>query len=175
MTVATILTLSRIFLVPIFLVVVLTTEEIPYRQTLAALVFTLAAATDGLDGYIARARREVTKFGTLMDPIADKILISSALIALVELDLISAWIAVIIIGREFAVSGLRLIAAKENVIIPASIGGKIKTFSQIVAIITLLLHLPGSIYLIWLSAFITIYSGIDYFLKAQKLFKRREE
>lgn len=168
MTLATMITMVRIFLVPVFLGLLLTSEQVPYRVFLAAAIFVLAAASDGLDGYVARARREVTKFGALIDPVADKLLISSALIALVELAQVSAWIAVIIIGREFAVSGLRLVVASEGTVIPASIWGKAKTFTQIVAIVGVLIGLPGANLILWLAAAITVLSGIDYFLKSQK-------
>lgn len=167
MTLATMITLFRIFLVPVVVGLLLTSEQVPYRVFMAAAVFTLAAATDGLDGYVARARREVTKFGTLVDPIADKLLISSALIALVDLGEVSAWIAVIIVGREFAVSGLRLVAASEGVVIPASIWGKAKTLTQIIAIVGVLIGLPGANVLLWIAAAITVLSGIDYYIKSQ--------
>lgn len=170
-TLATWITLFRIFLVPVFLGVLLTSEQVPYRIFLSAAIFVLAAATDGLDGYVARARREVTKFGALIDPIADKLLVSSALIALVELDQVSAWVVVIIIGREFAVSGLRLLAASEGQVIAASIWGKLKTMTQIVAITGVLIGMPGANGLLWTAAVITVLSGIDYFLKAQSLFR----
>src|SRR5690625_2281127 len=137
-----------------------------FRVTLAAAVFVLAAITDGLDGYVARARREVTKFGALIDPVADKLLISSALIALVELGKVSAWLAVIVIGREFAVSGLRLVSASEGTVIPASMWGKAKTFSQIIAIVSVLIGLPGADVLLWIAGIITVLSGIDYFIKS---------
>lgn len=164
MTLATLLTLSRIFLVPVFMALVLTRTG----ELWAVTVFVLAAATDGLDGYVARARKEITKFGQLIDPIADKLLISSALIALVELGEISSWLAMIILGREFAVSGLRMVVASEGVVIPASFLGKLKTFVQIVAIAALLVDISGGRLLLWIAAAITIVSGIDYFLKAQK-------
>jgi CDP-diacylglycerol--glycerol-3-phosphate 3-phosphatidyltransferase len=170
-TLATWITLFRIFLVPVFLGVLLTAEQVPYRVFLAAAIFVLAAATDGLDGYVARARREETKFGALIDPIADKLLVSSALIALVELDQVSAWVVVIIIGREFAVSGLRLVAASEGQVIAASIWGKLKTMTQIVAITGVLIGVPGANALLWIAAVVTVLSGVDYFLKAQFLFR----
>lgn len=170
-TLATLITLFRIFLVPVFLGVLLTAEQVPYRIFLAAAIFVLAAATDGLDGYVARARREETKFGALIDPIADKLLVSSALIALVELDQVSAWVVVIIIGREFAVSGLRLLAASEGQVIAASIWGKLKTMTQIVSITGVLIGVPGANTLLWAAAVVTVLSGIDYFLKAQSLFR----
>jgi CDP-diacylglycerol--glycerol-3-phosphate 3-phosphatidyltransferase len=99
--------------------------------------------------------------------VADKLLVSSAIIALVELGQVSAWVAVLILGREFAVSGLRLLVAVEGVIIPASRWGKLKTVSQVVAITAMLIQLPGADYLLWVAVLLTVGSGIDYFLKAQ--------
>ena len=164
MTLATALTLSRIFLIPVFMALL-------FAQTgefWAVAVFIVAAITDGLDGYVARARKETTKFGQLMDPIADKLLISAALISLVELGAINSWVAVIILGREFAVSGLRMLVASEGVVIPASLLGKLKTITQVVAISALLIDRAAGVALIWIAAAITVVSGIDYFLKAQK-------
>lgn len=178
MNLANKLTLARIFLVPIFMIILLT--RIPkYGDFLAAIVFIIAASTDGLDGYIARSRKQVTNLGKLMDPLADKLLISAALISLVELDMIKAWIAIIIIGREFAVTSLRAIAAGEGVIISASKLGKYKTISQIVAISVILLHelpfmifkIPVSSFLLYVAVVFTIASGVDYFLKARKLLR----
>lgn len=164
MTLASVITLSRIFLIPVFMALVLAqTDEI-----WALAVFIVAALTDGLDGYVARARKEITKFGQLMDPIADKLLVSSALIALVELGQISSWVVMIILGREFAVSGLRMVVAAEGILIPARFLGKLKTVSQIVAIAALLIGIPGATVLLWVAAGITVVSGVDYFLKAQK-------
>lgn len=165
MNLATALTLSRIFLVPVFLTLLL--ENVPHGAYWATVVFVLAAITDGLDGYAARARKEVTKFGQLMDPVADKLLVSSAIIALVELGQVSAWVAVLILGREFAVSGLRMLVAVEGVIIPASRWGKLKTVSQVVAIAALLTQMPGANVLLWLAVLLTVWSGVHYFLKAQ--------
>ncbi|MGB9825290.1 MAG: CDP-diacylglycerol--glycerol-3-phosphate 3-phosphatidyltransferase, partial [Desulfofundulus sp.] len=103
------LTLARIFLIPIFLTVV--SLQVPYGDYVAAAVFILAASTDGLDGYLARKRQLVTRFGKLMDPLADKLLVSSALISLVELHRLPGWVSMIIIGREFAITGLRSLMA----------------------------------------------------------------
>jgi len=176
MNLANKITVARIFLVPIFMLVLLT--RIPkYGDFLAALVFVIAASTDGLDGYIARSRKMVTNLGKFMDPLADKLLISAALISMVELDMIRAWVAMVIISREFAVTGLRAIAASEGVVIAASKLGKYKTVSQIVAIVVLLLHdfpfgpwqLIMGQYLLWLAVALTIASGVDYFLNAKKL------
>jgi len=170
MNLANWLTILRIFLVPVFMVFVL--EKIPYGGYLGAAVFMIAAITDGLDGYIARRRKQVTQFGKLIDPIADKLLISAALLGLVQLGEINAWVALIIIGREFAISGLRILAAAEGVVISASKLGKLKTFSQIAATLVLLLRLPGGTVLIWFAAAVTIISGADYFLKAQDVLKK---
>jgi CDP-diacylglycerol--glycerol-3-phosphate 3-phosphatidyltransferase len=131
------LTLVRIFLIPVILAVI--SLKVGYGDYIAAGVFILAASTDGLDGYIARKRRLITTLGKLMDPLADKLLVSAALIALVELHRLPAWVAVVIIGREFAVTGLRALAASEGVIIAAGRLGKIKTVTQIVAISALFL------------------------------------
>ncbi len=164
------LTLFRMLLVPIFMAVVL--ARIPYGGLVAAGVFSIAAITDGLDGYIARQRKEVTRFGKLIDPIADKLLISAALLSLVELGQISAWVALIIIGREFAISGLRILAAAEGEVISASNWGKRKTVMQIVATIAILLQVPGGVFLMWVAALVTLVSGVDYFINAQEILKK---
>lgn len=146
--------------------------KIRYGQYLAAAIFVLAASTDGLDGYIARTRKQITKLGKFMDPLADKLLISAALISLVELDKIAAWVAVVIIGREFAITGLRAIAASEGEVISASKLGKLKTISQIVAIVAILLDVTALDYSIgqpalYIAVVFTILSGVDYFVKAK--------
>jgi CDP-diacylglycerol--glycerol-3-phosphate 3-phosphatidyltransferase len=124
------LTISRIFLVPLLLVVLLT-GDFPDREVWGLLVFLAAAMTDYLDGYLARKRSQVTRLGKLLDPIADKILISAALVALVEMGLAPAWMVIIVVGREFAVTGLRSIASAEGVTISASRLGKYKMVSQV--------------------------------------------
>ncbi|HHW91619.1 MAG TPA: CDP-diacylglycerol--glycerol-3-phosphate 3-phosphatidyltransferase [Firmicutes bacterium] len=175
MNLANKLTIVRIILVPIFMLFVLL--KIPYGDFIAAGVFGLAAATDSLDGYIARKRKEVTKFGKFIDPLADKLLVTAALLSLVELGRLGAWVAMIIIGREFAVTGLRVIAASEGIVIAASKLGKLKTVFQIMAIMAILvqdypfrlLEIPvGSITLV-AAVFFTILSGADYFIKARNL------
>src|SRR5919199_3862915 len=133
LNVPNLLTLLRILLVPVLVVALLAAT--PHGSAVAAAVFALAAITDGLDGYIARSRRAVTTFGKVMDPIADKLLIAAALITLVSLDRVPAWIAMVIIAREFAVSGLRVAAAAQGVVIPASPLGKVKTITQVAAIL----------------------------------------
>ncbi len=167
------LTLLRILLVPV-LVVALGTEA-DGGSEIAAAVFVIAALTDGLDGYIARSRQSVTTFGKVMDPIADKLLIAAALLTLVSLDRVDAWVAMIIIAREFAVSGLRLAAGQQGVVIPASALGKLKTIVQSAAVLALIAAPDAGA--IWVQALVyamvltTIVSGADYFLN----FRRRIE
>ncbi|WP_436513578.1 CDP-diacylglycerol--glycerol-3-phosphate 3-phosphatidyltransferase [Clostridium thermobutyricum] len=139
MNLANKLTLIRILLVPIFLVFIVA-KGIPYGTFIATFIFILASLTDKLDGYIARSRNQITNFGKFMDPLADKLLVTAALVSLVELGLVQGWAAIIIIAREFAVSGLRTLAASEGKIIAARWWGKIKTVIQIIAIILLLIE-----------------------------------
>lgn len=172
MNLANKLTMLRIFLVPIFLIFI-AARGIPYGKELATIIFILASLTDKLDGYIARSRNQITNFGKFMDPLADKLLVTAALVSLVELQIVHAWVAMIIIAREFAVSGLRTIAASEGKVIAASWWGKIKTVIQIVAIIAALLNLsyinPTLKILtdvtMGAAVIITIISGVDYFVK----------
>ena len=170
LNVPNVLTVLRILLVPV-LVVALTTET-KNGDTIAAVVFALAAITDGLDGYIARSRKAITTFGKVMDPIADKMLITAALIALVSLDRLAAWVAMVIIAREFAVSSLRVAAAQQGAIIPASILGKIKTVIQIVAVMALIAandpHAAWVDVLVGLMVAATVLSGVDYFLNVRR-------
>ncbi len=136
------LTLARIFIVPLLVVVLLTPVSENWfgieRYSLAIVIFLLASFTDVLDGHLARRRKQVSKFGALLDPIADKLLVSAALIVLVEKQLAPAWTVVIILGREFVVTGLRSIAATEGIVISAQKVGKIKMWAQCVAIVALL-------------------------------------
>lgn len=160
----TLLTLSRIILIPVFLFTVY------QHPVFGAFIFIIASITDFLDGYLARRSGEVTKFGIILDPIADKFLVISALIALVEMERLQAWIAIIIIVREFLVTGLRVVALSKDIIIPAETGGKIKTTLQITAIICLILmksivniHLYDiGIILIWVAMVLSIVSGVKY-------------
>jgi CDP-diacylglycerol---glycerol-3-phosphate 3-phosphatidyltransferase len=166
-----VLTLLRILAVPVLVVALL--DETPDGDVIAAAVFALAALTDGLDGYIARRRRQVTTFGKLMDPLADKLLVIAALVALVSLDRLAAWIAMVIIAREVAVTGLRSVAAERGVVIPASPLGKLKTVVQIVAIIAVIAFDPTPLWvdlLLYLAVAITVLSGIDYFLGVRRRF-----
>ena len=167
------LTAVRILLVPVLVVALL--EETPNGSVIAAVVFALAAFTDGLDGYLARTRESVTTLGKVMDPIADKLLIAAALIALVSLDRVAAWVAMVIIAREFAVSGLRIAAGQQGVVIPASRLGKAKTIAQVAAVMALIAaDDSGAAWvqgLVYLSVVVTVVSGADYFLN----FRRRLE
>jgi CDP-diacylglycerol---glycerol-3-phosphate 3-phosphatidyltransferase len=167
------LTLVRILLVPV-LVVALTVEA-SGGSAIAAGVFVVAALTDGLDGYIARSRQTVTTFGKVMDPVADKLLIAAALISLVSLDRLEPWVAMVIIAREFAVSGLRIAAGQQGVVIPASMLGKLKTIVQVAAVLALI-AVPdaGAAWvqaLVYAMVALTVVSGADYFLN----FRRRLE
>lgn len=161
------LTLFRIFLVP-FLVVVLLTK---FSDFLGLGIFLVAAVTDFFDGYFARKMKKTTRLGALLDPIADKLLMSAAFISLVELGLARAWMVVIIIGREFAVSGLRAIAAQNGVIIAASPLGKTKTIAQVIAISLLIVGYELGefrfigVVALWLVMVFALVSGVDYFLK----------
>ena len=187
MNLANKLTVVRMIFVPIFLLC-MSTDIIPYGTLIATIIFILASITDKLDGYIARSRNQVTNFGKFMDPLADKLLVTAALVTLTGIDIIPAWISVIIIAREFAVSGLRSIAAAEGHVIAASNWGKIKTVFQMIAIILLLIvanvastpwiadiilsntflinfftYVPDIV--LYIALIITIISGIDYFVK----------
>lgn len=175
MNLANKLTLLRVILVPFFLVFISINNTTCIM--VATLIFVIAAITDKLDGYIARSRNEITNFGKFMDPLADKLLVTSALVSLVQYSIIPAWMVMIIIAREFAVTGLRAVAASEGVVIAASWWGKIKTVIQIVAIILCLISLMYTVsYLkyatyisVVLAVIITLISGIDYFVKNSKV------
>ncbi|MEX0993710.1 MAG: CDP-diacylglycerol--glycerol-3-phosphate 3-phosphatidyltransferase [Solirubrobacterales bacterium] len=158
------LTVLRILLVPVVVVALL--EETPNADALAAIVFTVAALTDGLDGYIARSRGAVTTFGKLMDPLADKLLIIAPLISLVSLGRVEPWVAMVIIAREFAVTALRMVAVEQGVVIPATVMGKAKTVTQIAAILALIAFTPTPAWvdaIVYLAVATTIISGADYF------------
>lgn len=178
MNLANKITIARIFLIPIFMVFLL--AKIPYGVTIAALIFIIAALTDSLDGYIARSKNQITKLGKFMDPLADKLLVTAALVSLVQMDKLSAWVVVVIISREFVVSVFRAIAAAEGIVIAASPWGKAKTVSQIVAIISILLNnypfnlfgFPFASLAIWIAVILTIISGIDYVYSNRRVLKQ---
>lgn len=172
LNVPNVLTLLRILAVPVIVVALL--DETPDGDVIAAIVFALAAFTDGLDGYIARRRREVTTFGKLMDPLADKLLVVAALVSLVSLGRLAAWAAMVIIARELAVTGLRSIAAEQDVVIAASWLGKLKTALQVAAIFALIAFDPAPLWadvVLYVAIAVTIVSGADYFFG----FRRRIE
>jgi CDP-diacylglycerol--glycerol-3-phosphate 3-phosphatidyltransferase len=161
------LSLSRVFLAP--LVVVFLTLRIEWGDLIAGAVFILAALTDTADGYIARKHGIVTNLGKFIDPLADKILTTAALVGLVELQRIPAWMVVLILAREFMVTGLRMIAAAEGVVLAASKGGKAKTVSQIIAIVMMIFNLPLATSAMWLALLLTVWSGMDYLMKGWSL------
>ena len=163
------LTVVRILLVPVVVVALL--EETPNADMLAAVVFALAAFTDGLDGYLARSRGSVTTFGKLMDPLADKLLIIAPLVSLVSLGRIAAWVAMVIIAREFAVTALRMVAVEQGVVIPASNLGKLKTISQVAAIFAVIAVSSTPLWvdlLVYVAVITTVASGVDYFFGVRR-------
>lgn len=176
------ITIARIFLIPVFLVLLLSGIPYPYGDFAAAAVFILAAATDKLDGYVARRNKQITTLGQFLDPLADKLLIAAALIALVSQDRIAAWVAMVIIAREIAVSVLRTVGISQGVSIPADRYGKLKTVLQIVYVVYVIvptediarfIHLPPSWALIIqgilavVVVIVTVASGVRYFLNAR--------
>jgi len=165
-----VLTLLRILAVPVIVVALL--DETPNGDVIAAALFALAALTDGLDGYIARRKSQVTTFGKLMDPLADKLLVVAALIALVSLDRLAAWVAMVIIARELAVTGLRSLAAERGVVIAASWMGKVKTALQVAAITALIIWDPTPVavdVLVYVAVAATVISGADYFIRLRSV------
>ena len=182
------ITIGRILLIPVFLVVLFSGLPEPYADIIAAAVFILAAATDKLDGYIARRQQSITTLGQFLDPLADKLLIAAALIALVSQSRVSALIAVVIIGREIAVSVLRVVGLSQGVSIPADRYGKLKTVLQIIYVVYVilptediarLLYLPPAwaMPIQWILAvvvvIVTLVSGINYFRNARGLVHMR--
>ena len=170
LNVPNVLTLLRILLVPVLVVVL--TEEVAGGDAIAAAVFIVAALTDGLDGYIARSRQSITTFGKVMDPVADKLLIAAALLALVSLDRVEAWVAMVIIAREFAVSGLRIAAGKQGVVISSSALGKLKTIVQSAAVLALIAapdpDAAWVLALVYAMVLATVVSGADYLLNFRR-------
>lgn len=161
------LTILRTVMIPFFILFLYTDWFHGYDKIIAAVIFIAASLTDMLDGKIARKYNLVTNFGKFMDPLADKLLVCSALIALVDLNKIAAWVVIIIIAREFIISGFRLIAAENGIVIAANYWGKFKTVSQMIMIILLLIDLGGVFDIleqifIWLSLALTVISLITY-------------
>ena len=166
------LTLGRILFIPIF-IFLLSVGPSPVLHKIAAVIFAIASITDYLDGYLARKWEVVTNFGKFADPMADKLLVMSAFIMLIEMEMAPAWVVAIIICRELAVTGLRLLLVETGgTVLAAAMPGKIKTFTQMFAIIFLLIHwtLLGQV-LLYIALIFTIYSGYDYFKGSAYLFK----
>lgn len=174
MNLPTQLTLARICLVPLVVVFLISAQSV--HALVAAVLFAAAALTDWLDGLIARRRHQVTALGKLLDPVADKVLVSAALISLVQVGKVDAWIVALVVGREFAVTGLRGIAAAQGIVVPASDVAKYKTAAQYLAVTLLILEKnvpvglePEYLYLsrgiLWAAVILTVCSGIDYFVR----------
>ncbi len=173
------ITIFRVSMIPIFLVLLLA-PGIPYGNVFAAVVFVIACLSDALDGYLARKHNLVTNFGKFMDPLADKLLVCSALICFVELSYMPAWIVVVIIAREFIISGFRLIASDNGVVIAASYWGKFKTIAQMIACILLIVQLPFSWAkvaeqsFIYLSLLLTVVSLVEYIWKNKSVLSEQK-
>ena len=167
--------MGRIFAIPVFIVLFL----LDYRYA-AAVIFILAALTDMLDGKIARKYNLVTNFGKLMDPLADKLLVMSALICLSQVGDVAGWMVIVILGREFIITGMRQVAAAQGIVIAAGTTGKIKTITQMIAIPLLILenwpfsllsfNLPIDVIFLWIALVMTVVSGIEYIVKNKNLF-----
>lgn len=161
------LTILRVILIPFFVAFLIDAFHIPGTKWIALAIFIIASLTDMLDGKIARKYNLVTNFGKFMDPLADKLLVCSALIAFVDMDMVPTWIVMIIIAREFIISGFRLVASDNGIVIAAGIWGKLKTVCQMIMIIVLIADFGGifdmiGTVLIWLSLILTIISLVDY-------------
>ena len=181
------ITVSRVVMIPIFVVlmvvnfgwgnVTLLGTTMPIEHLVGAIVFIIASITDFFDGYLARKYNLVTNMGKFLDPLADKLLVTAAFIILVQWGVAPAWVIIVIVAREFAVTGLRSIGAEQNVIIAASNLGKLKTWSQMVALAFLLLHniifemwnFPFDQIMLYVAFFFTLLSGLDYFWKNRRL------
>lgn len=173
MNLANQLTVLRICLIPIFVLVASVSQSLA-GDIVAAFIFALTAFTDFLDGHIARTRNMVTTFGKFLDPLADKLLTMSAFVMLVAMDRAAAWIVILILAREFAVTGLRILAANEGIVIAASAGGKVKTTLQMLSIIILLIFTHGAMFVIGqillvAALFATLHSGWEYFKAGKDL------
>ena len=167
--------MGRIFAIPVFIVVFL----LDYRYA-ATVIFVLAALTDMLDGHIARKHNLVTNFGKLMDPLADKLLVMSALICLAQVGDVAGWMVIVILGREFIITGMRQVAAAQGIVIAAGTTGKIKTITQMIAIPLLILEncpfsllsvkIPMDTIFLWIALIMTVVSGTEYIVKNKSLF-----
>ncbi len=168
------LTTLRILLVPVFIILYLMNYRIA-----ALVVFVAASFTDYLDGHLARRNNLVTDYGKIMDPLADKLLVTSALVCMVQTNVVPAWMVIVILAREFAITGLRAVAAGEGRVIAAAWSGKIKTVTQMIAVIFLLLDnwpfrligFPFAAIMLWIAVIMTIYSGCEYIYKNREFFR----
>jgi CDP-diacylglycerol--glycerol-3-phosphate 3-phosphatidyltransferase len=173
-TVPNLLTVFRILLVPVLVAVLLSESSI--GDALAAAVFVLASLTDVLDGWVARRSKTESNFGRLMDPLADKLLVTAALVSLVSLDRLEAWVAMVVIARELAVTGLRQIAIEQGHVIPASQWGKLKTLFQVAMVLVLIVvdgRPIGVDLLVYATVVVTVLSGADYFFGLRRLLTER--
>ena len=173
------LTVARMIIVPFLVVFLLTGWGGDANRYISLALFVVASVTDWFDGYLARKNNLVTNFGKFMDPLADKLLVCSAMICMIELNRLPAWFVIIIIGREFIISGFRLIAAENGIVIAANYWGKFKTASQMVMIILLILHFDGIFVtleqiFIWLSLALTIISLITYIWQNKSVLSMQE-
>jgi len=162
------ITITRIVLIPVFILVLVLDFKNNYY--IAAIIFLLLSLSDLLDGYIARKNNEVSKIGSLLDPLADKLLIAAALIFLIGRG-VDAWMAYIIIAREFIITGFRMLALMQNKVISAKFSGKLKMIFQVIAILAVILMIPYSYILMLIATIITIYSGIEYIWIERGLFR----
>lgn len=166
------LTILRVLMVPVFILFMLTDLGGDYNNIIALVLFVVASLTDLLDGHLARKNNLVTNFGKFMDPLADKLLVCSALICFVANGQLPAWMVIIIIAREFIISGFRLIASDEGVVIAASYWGKVKTTVQMVMIIALLVEFPYAMVIAWAAVALTVISLVDYIVKNIDVIKK---
>lgn len=185
------ITFLRAVLIPVFIffllfkiegdVIILHGRTISYNELIATIIFIIASITDFLDGYIARKYNLITNMGKFLDPLVDKLLVGSAFIVMIELDMIPSWMVVCVIAREFAVTGLRMLAVEQGEVIPAGVLGKLKTITQLVAIVLILLGNPIfnkynislDYIILWISVVLTIASGIEYFKNSIHVFKEK--
>ncbi len=162
------LTLLRVIMIPVFMIVYMYWNVYPI---ISAAIFALAFVTDMLDGYLARKNNQVSNFGKIMDPLADKVLVAAAMVLLTATGVINAWVTVLVLAREFAVSGIRIAAAAEGNVVAASIWGKVKTIWQFIAITLALIINQGNWFvdiLMWINLALTVLSGVDYIVKNKK-------
>lgn len=181
MTTASKVTMIRVIMIPIFFVVMM--MDFPYSDIISLLIFAVASATDGIDGYIARKYNQISDFGKFIDPLADKLLVMAAIMIFVQWGQMPAWAAMIIITREFAVTGLRLVAVENGLVIAAGFSGKVKTFTSIIAICFMLTPLHDNVLFwgvtlddvcVWLMVITTVWSGLEYFVKNGKMLDMRK-